>query len=375
MPVTKPTGLPHRRGEADAQNFKQRVKKQITEHLKKKIGEEDIITGQGKIKVPVKGTKKYRFINDRGPQGNGGGEDSNDGNGPGPGRGAGLGPGEEEYEVWLDMEEVEAILFQELDLPRLKPKKEEIEVTDYKFDTYAVKGPQLDKKATMRRILRRNAAQGNPGLNSIEKDDLRYISYHDKPTPKSKAVVMLMMDVSGSMGQFHKRIARLFFYWTVRFLRYRYDNVEVRFIAHTSEAREVTEHEFFNRVESGGTLASSAYILAQELQKKYYPVSDWNIYVLHASDGDNWQLDNQDCFKAIRELTRVASLVGYLEIKEPARGIWAPPNWSTLLDDLGNKRKELGEEFMLTHVSGEKDIWNALKTFFVKEGVEGSVLQ
>lgn len=376
MPVTRPTGLPHRRGEADAQNYKQRVRKQITEHLRKKIGEEDIITGQGKIKVPVKGTKKYRFILDRGPQGNGSGNGNGPGRGQGPG--AGLGPGEEEYEVWLDMEEVEAMLFAELDLPRLKPKKEEVVVTDYKFDTYAVKGPQLDKKATLRRILKRNAAQGNPGLNTIEKDDLRYISYHDKPRPKSKAVVMLMMDVSGSMGEFHKRIARLFFYWTVKFLRYRYDNVEVRFIAHTSEAREVTEHEFFNRVESGGTMVSSAYRLAQELQKKHYPQSDWNIYVLHASDGDNWQLDNQECFAAIRELCRVASLVGYLEIKEPMRtNLWggtSMPAWSTLLDDLGQRRNELGEEFMLTHVASEQDIWGSLKYFFAKENIESSVV-
>lgn len=363
MPVTKPTGLPSRRGEADAQNYKQRVKRQITEHLKKKIGEEDIVTGEGKVKVPIKGSKRYRFILDRGPQ--------NSGPGQGAG-GAGQGEGDEEYEVWLDMEEVEEMLFAELDLPRLKPKKEEVEVTDYKFDTHAVKGPQIDKKATMRRILKRNAAEGDPGLKTIKKDDLRYMSYHDRPRPKSKAVVFLMMDVSYSMGEFHKRIARLFFYWTVKFLRYRYDNVVVRFIAHTSEAKEVTEHEFFNRVESGGTAVSSAYRLAAELQHQHYPQEDWNIYVLHASDGDNWTLDNVEVFDAIKGLTKVASLVGYLEIKQAQPHLFGynMPTWSTLLEDLGNRRKELGEEFMLTHVSTEKDIWGSLKYFFAKEDVE-----
>jgi uncharacterized protein len=358
MTVTKPAGLPQRRGEKDAHHYKQRVRRQITEHLKKKIGEEDIITGEGKIRVPVKGTKRYRFILDRGLRG-----------GPGGGQGGqpGLGPGEEMYEVWLDMEEVEEMLFQELDLPRLKPKKEEISTEDYKFDSYAVKGPQVDKRATLRRRLKRTATQGNPSVGGFDNDDLRYISYHDKPHPRSKAVIFLMMDQSGSMMKEHKRIARLFFYWTVQFLRKRYDAVEIRFIGHTTEAKEVTEHEFFNRVESGGTMVSSAYRLAQQLQQDYFPQNDWNIYVLHASDGDNWSLDNKECFKAISELCRIASLVGYLEIRPYGK------RWSTLMDDLGERRKELGEEFMLTQINNEADIWNSLKLFFKRENVENYV--
>jgi len=366
--VTRHSGLPSRRGEADAQNYKQKVRRQITEHLRKKIGGEDIITGDGKVKVPVKGTKRYRFILDRGQSGEGQGQ-----GGAKPGQE----PGEEEYEVWLDMEEVEQMLFAELDLPRLKPKREvDAETADYTFDTLAIKGPQVDKKATLRRNLLRNAAGGTPGVGGFDKDDLRFISYRDKPTPKSKAAVFLMMDVSGSMGDFHKRIARLFFYWTVRFLRNRYDTVEVRFIAHTTEAREVSEHDFFNRKESGGTKVSSAYRLAQELQAQRYPSEDWNVYVLHASDGDNWQLDNDECFQAISELCKRSSLVGYLEIKEAQRTMWGAMyggGASTLMSDLGERREQLGEEFMLTAVSNEKEIWPALKHFFAKDDVETHV--
>lgn len=366
MAVTKHSGLPQRRGEADAQNYKQKVRRQITDHLKKKIGGEDIITGEGKLRIPVKGTKKFRFILDRGPQGQG------TGNGPGPGE-AGTEPGDEEYEVWLDMEEVEEMLFGELDLPRLKPKKEaSIEASEYKFDTYAVKGPLIDKKATLKRILSRNAQQGNPGVHSIEKDDLRYISYRERPMPKSKAVIFMMMDVSGSMSDKHKQIARLFFYWTVRFLRYRYDTVEVRFISHTTEAQEQTEHEFFNRVESGGTAASSAYRLAQKLQHDHYPIEDWNIYVIHASDGDNWEVDNKDVFEAIKALTKFCSLVGYLEIKVDGPFSWYS-SASTLWDALGAKKKELGDTFMVHKVTSETDIWGALKYFFKRESIEESV--
>lgn len=365
MPVIEHTGLPSGRGERDAQHHKDRIKKQITDHLRKNIGGEDIITGNGKVRVPVKGSKRYQFIFDRGKQ-----------SGGPSGSSAGNEPGAEDYEVWLDMTEVEKMLFQELALPRLKPKKEiDAEVSDYKFDTIAIKGPQVDKKATLRRNLLRTAVLGGEGIGTFDKDDLRYMSYREKPKPKSKAVIFLAMDVSGSMGDHEKQIARLFFYWTVKFLRHRYDTVEVRFIAHTTEAREVTEHEFFNRKESGGTMISSAYRLIQTLQRERFPTSEWNVYVLHASDGDNWKMDNLDVHKLIGELCKVASLVGYLEIAHKARTMI---NWgnlsasSTLIKDL-KMLGPVGDEFMYAQVSNEKDIWRAIKHFFAKDDVEAAV--
>src|ERR1019366_2432333 len=99
MAVTKPTGLPHNRGVRDSQHHKDRVRRQIVEHLTKNVGKEDIITGNGKVKVPVRGSKQYQFILDRGPREEGQGTGGGDGD-----------PGEELYEVWLDMEEVEEYL-------------------------------------------------------------------------------------------------------------------------------------------------------------------------------------------------------------------------------------------------------------------------
>jgi sporulation protein YhbH len=364
MTVTKHSGLPSGRGERDAQHHKDRVRKQITEHLKKNIGGEDIITGKGKMRVPVKGNKRYQFIFDRGKSG--------DGPGAGP-NGAGNEPGAEDYEVWMDMAEVEELLFAELALPRLKPKKEtDAEVSDYRFDTIAIKGPQVDKRYTLRRALLRNAIQGKKGLENFEKDDLRYMSYREKPRPKSKAVMFLAMDVSGSMDERKKQIARLFDYWTVRFLRHRYDTVEIIFISHTTDAREVTEHEFFNRVESGGTKISSAYRLIQRIQKERFPTSEWNIYVMHASDGDNWQLDNQEVHAAITELCKVCSLVGYLEITDSQMSGWGYRPSQTLTKTM-EKMGSPGKEFMTAEVATEQDIWGAIKHFFQKDDVEQAV--
>src|SRR5436189_5416229 len=105
---------------------------------------------------------------------------------------------------------------------------------------------------------------------------------------------MALMDVSGSMGEFKKYIARSFFFWMVRFLRTKYDNVDIVFISHHTEAREVTEEQFFTQGESGGTVVSSAYQLALDIIKLSYPPADWNIYPFHFSDGDNYLSDNDE---------------------------------------------------------------------------------
>ena len=127
------------------------------------------------------------------------------------------------------------------------------------------------------------------------------------------------MDVSGSMDAKRKRMARLFFYWCVQFLRRRYQQTELVFIAHTTEAREVSEQEFFGRVESGGTKVSSAFEAVAEIQRARYPAEDWNVYVLHVSDGDNFTADNQRTLALVRQLTEVCSLVGYLEVNPGSR--------------------------------------------------------
>jgi len=211
--------------------------------------------------------------------------------------------------------------------------------------------------------------------DDFENDDLRYISYHEKPRPKAKAVVFMAMDVSGSMGTHEKQIARLFFYWTVRFLHYKYDTVDVRFISHTSEAKEVNEHEFFNRVESGGTKVSSAYRLIETMQRSLYPEADWNVYVLHASDGDNWELDNKEVFESIKRLCKICSLVGYLEISHSSNmnAMWGTWYRSATLQRSLTQMGSPGDEFLSAAVKDEKGIWGAIRHFFSNDNVDEAV--
>ena len=132
---------------------------------------------------------------------------------------------------------------------------------------------------------------------------------------ESNAVVVCIMDTSGSMDRLKKYLARSFFFLLYQFLCTKYKAVEIVFIAHHTQAKEVTEEEFFHKGESGGTLISSGYKKALEIiQQRYHP-DHWNIYAFHCSDGDNFESDNDEAMKAARELCEICNLFGYGEIK------------------------------------------------------------
>jgi sporulation protein YhbH len=383
MTVVGSSGLPHDAGRRDALHHRDRLRRKITEQLKERIGEEDIIAAgpEKKVRVPIKGTKRWRFILDRG-EGKGVGQGDGEpgdvlgppGDGPGRDRGqAGTEPGEELYEVWLDMEDIEEMLFSELHLPRLKPKTAaDTSANETVYNDIARTGPQLDKKATLRENLLRQAKLGRVHLGPLDKTDLRYLSYRERPKPLHKAVVFLAMDVSGSMDARRKRMARLFFYWCVQFLRRRYEQTEIVFVAHTTEAREVNEHEFFNRTESGGTQVSSAFEVVQQVQAERYPPGDWNIYVLHVSDGDNFTPDNRRTLELIRQLTRTCALVGYLQVdpRDGSRHTYGGPN--KLLSFYEEEAVDL-DGFVFADAADERRLWPALRRFFAKDKVEAAV--
>ena len=361
MAVVGDSGLPRDEGRRDALHHRERVRRKITEQLRERIGEEDIIAAgpEKRIRVPVKSAGRWRFILDR---------ELEHGVAEGDGE-----PGEELYEVWLDMEDVEELLFSELELPRLKPKQQAAaQTTEVVFDDIARQGPRIDKKATLRETLARNARRGRVRLGGIEKADLRFLSYRERPQPRHKAIIFLAMDVSGSMDADRKRMARLFFYWCVQFLRRRYDQTEIVFIAHTTEAREVTEAEFFGRAESGGTRVSSAFEEIERIQGDRFPSEDWNVYVLHVSDGDNFTADNPHTLELIERLTRVSALVGYLEV-DPS-GFSA--RWSGAAHKLSSFYGEHAsglDGFVFAEASDDRQLWPALRKFFAKEGVEVAV--
>ncbi len=172
---------------------------------------------------------------------------------------------------------------------------------------------QLAGPATLAQGSAASPPDGEPMVR-LESADLRFRTLTEDVEQHSNAVVIAMMDVSGSMDRIKKYFARSFFFWMLSFLRTIYRNVEIRFIAHTTEAKLVDEHEFFHKGESGGTNCFSAYDLAAQVIDAEYPSSRWNIYPFHFSDGEDWEPDH--AVKSLRSLLeRQPSAFGYGEIQ------------------------------------------------------------
>lgn len=364
----------HRKGYQDQTRHQEKVREAIKQNLPDMVTDESIVMSDGKqvVRVPIKSIDEYRFrynYNKQKHVGQGDG-DSQVGDvlgvdreaqkkGPGKGEGAGDQPGEDYYEAEISMAELEELLFEELELPNLEEKQREmLQSKDVVFHDIRKKGimSNIDKKRTIIENMKRNANAGKPGIHGISPDDLRFKTWEEVPKPHSNAVVLALMDTSGSMGSFEKYIARSFFFWMARFLRRKYEHVEIVFVAHHTEAKEVTEEDFFTRGESGGTICSSAYQKALDIIDTRYPPANWNIYPFHFSDGDNLTSDNEKCINLIQELIKRSNMFGYGEVNQYNRS-------STLM----SAYKNIQHKKFLYHVIREKgDVYKALKTFFTK---------
>ena len=158
----------------------------------------------------------------------------------------------------------------------------------------------------------------------IDTFDLRFNNFVKRPIPSSQAVMFCLMDVSGSMDQATKEMAKRFYVLLYLFLTRNYKNVEVVFIRHHTQAKEVDEQEFFYSQETGGTIVSSALRLMNEIVKARYPAEQWNIYAAQASDGDNWADDSPVCKEILtNELMPIVRHYAYIEITNRAhQSLW-----------------------------------------------------
>jgi sporulation protein YhbH len=319
--------------------------------------------------VPIRSLDEYRFRYDPGRQNHSGQGDGDSEVGdviateprPGQGRGSGAGdqPGNDYYEADVTIDELAGLIFEDLGLPFLEEKKlAEMEIEDVRFTDVRKVGPManLDKKRTILENMKRNAAHGDAHFKDIKNEDLRFKVWEPTIRYQSNAVVIAMMDVSGSMGEFEKYIARSFYFWMVRFLRTKYNNVKIVFISHHTEAREVSEDEFFAHGESGGTQVSSAYELALEIIKERFNPDDWNIYPFHFSDGDNLPWDNERCVNLVYKLMQMCNIFGYGEIRE---GHYR--SQSTLMSAFA---KIQDRKFISVTISDKKEVYPALRKFF-----------
>ncbi|OPX48648.1 sporulation protein YhbH [Clostridium thermobutyricum] len=379
------TPVDHDRSIEDRRRHRQLVEKSIKENLGDILSEESII-GEGKnkkFKIPIRGIKEYQFIYGKNSGGvaSGTGEEKRGdkiGNGTsrsgkGNGKGAGNSEGDDIYETEITLEELLDYIVEDLDLPNLDRKKYSeilVESSGKKcgYQKYGIRPRLAKKKTVMSKIARKQGKKRalreiSKDIDSMERfpfreDDLRYYRVKQKPKRESNALMIFIMDVSGSMDSTKKYLARSFFFVLSRFLNKKYNNIAFEFISHTTTAKRVNEFEFFHKAESGGTYISSGIVKALELIEEKYPAEMWNIYPVYASDGDNWTEDNEKAIKSVKELCDISNMFAYCEL--------LPSTYSTTMYYRFSKEIEK-ENFIPVIVKEKKDLWEALKTILNKE--------
>ena len=191
--------------------------------------------------------------------------------------------------------------------------------------------------------------------------DLRFRARARVPVPNSQAVMFCVMDVSGSMDQARKDLAKRFFILLYLFLTRHYDKIDIVFIRHHTQAAEVNEDQFVHSTESGGTVVSSALELLEQIIRARYPLEDWNIYVAQASDGDNFSNDSGNCRNLLAEkILPLVRYFAYVQVAEEEQNLW--DEYSQLLPWFAH--------FAMRKVSDPSEIYPVFRDLFKKEGVQ-----
>jgi uncharacterized sporulation protein YeaH/YhbH (DUF444 family) len=359
--------------EPDLNRFRQIVRGKIKQNLKKYITRGELIGKQGKnlvsIPLPQIDIPRFRYGQQQtGGVGQGEGEDGTPiDRGPGGNAAAGDQPGEHLLEVDVTLEELAEILGEELELPRIQPRGERL--VQSAVDRYTGihrTGPESLRhfKRTFKEALKRQIMAGlyNPECPVIipVREDRRYRLWKTKLQQESNAVIVYMMDVSGSMGNEQKEIVRIESFWIDTWLKSQYREIETRYVIHDAAAREVDQHTFFHVRESGGTRISSAYQLCREIIEKDYDPGQWNIYPFHFSDGDNWGgEDTALCMKILKEyLLPISNVFCYGQVKS-AYGS------GQFIKDLLEAFPE-DDRLLLSEINSREEIYRSIKTFLGK---------
>ncbi|MHC2071001.1 DUF444 family protein [Bremerella sp. T1] len=358
----------------DVHRFREIVRGRIRDNLRKYITHGEMIGRKGKdlvsIPVPSLDVPHFKYGKNKGGVGQGDGDvgdpvgKGDDGDGAGQ---AGNEAGRHILEVDVPLEELAAMLGDELELPKIEPKGD-ANISQYKnrYDSIRSTGPESLRhfRRTYVKALRRQIASGvynpkNPIIIPV-REDTRYRSWTSIPQPEANAAIIYIMDVSGSMTDDQKEIVRTEAFWIDTWLRSQYKGVERRYVIHDAGAKEVDENTFYHTRESGGTRISSAYKVAQQILEKEFPTSEWNIYCFQFSDGDNWGEDNRNCMKMLDSvLIPACNLFCYGQVESP---YGSGEYMKSLVNQFGKNHEKL----ILSHIEDKDAIYDSIKQFLGK---------
>jgi hypothetical protein len=259
----------------------------------------------------------------------------------------------------LKVDDIVDWLWEELKLPNMKVKAGAVQNDDYTREGWSKRGvrSRLDRRRSLKESLKRRAIQHE--APPFTNDDLRYRQLAMRRRPATEAVVYFAMDVSSSMTEHDRQLAKTFFFWVVQGLRRQYTHLEVVFVAHTVEAWEFAESEFFKVAGSGGTVASTAFLKILEIAGERYDPGRFNSYVFYASDGENFHNDREAASKALLELGGVCNYVGYVETASGTQRSLQSET-ATLFDQLAATTGSANRHAL----TNPESVWDAIRAFF-----------
>lgn len=362
--------------EQDLHRFRQIVRGAVKKELRKFMSTGELIGKRGKdlVSIPIPQieipnfrheTRKLGGVSqgegDIGtPIGRGGGDEEGTGE-------AGSAPGSHILEADISLEELAAIMGEELELPNIKQKNQNAIMSEKnRYTSISRTGPESLRhfKHTFRQALKRQIASGtydpkNPIVIPV-KEDRRYRSWKVVAKPETNAVIIYLMDVSGSMGDEQKEVVRIESFWIDTWLQRQYKGLKTRYVIHDAAAKEVDEDTFFHTRESGGTRISSAYQLCRSIIEKEHPPSEWNIYVFHFSDGDNWGGGDTDlCLDMLRnDILPSVNLFCYGQVASPYGS-------GAFINDL-SKNFDGVDNLILSEINSKDEIYKSIKEFLGK---------
>ncbi len=368
------------RGARDWLRHNEKIRESVKDSLPDVVAHGDVLTNPENrvVRVPVRFLEHYRFrLREEGMAegvGQGKGVKPGDVLRPGQdrdqaGRGGGSGEGGVEFLLEFKVDDIIDWLWEELKLPNLQPKPggsmKEAEFVREGWDKRGVRA-RLDRRRTLKEAVKRRAVQKSGPPFSDE--DLRYRQLSARQRPATHAAVLFVLDVSSSMDQTARTLAKTFFFWALQGLRRQYSSIETVFVGHTVKGWEFTEEEFFTVRGSGGTYASTGLNMGLEILKERYDPSRYNAYLFYASDGENFAEDRDSAARALNELADRVNFMGYLETggDHPSA---LDTEMGRLFSRLGKRVKHSG----IYAVADHHDVLDAIRGFFSQQAEEVDV--
>jgi uncharacterized sporulation protein YeaH/YhbH (DUF444 family) len=360
------------RGARDWLRHDEKVRESVREHLPQIISGGDLINdGTRSVRVPVRMLEHYHFRLRQSDEARGVGQGQAEPGDvlapPTPGQGneksgGGREEGEVQFLLEIKIDDIVDWLWEEMELPNLKSRVGPSEDTDWVREGWDRRGARsrLDRRRSMRELLKRRGSSEE--VPTFTDEDLRFRQLARRQQPAVHAVVFFLLDVSGSMSDRDRKLAKTFFFWVVQGLRREYRSLETVFVAHTTDAWEFNEAEFFQVAATGGTVASTGFQKVREIIDARYSPARHNIYLFYASDGDNSVTDQADARRTLHSIAADACYSGYVEV---ASGLARP--LATETGRLFAEAAASGQEVGSYAIDDFDDVWDAVRHFFTAE--------